>query len=67
MSRLRMAIAVVITAVWTAAAISALANPQLVGLVTVITPVMLAVVSWLFTAELLARRNGIDRRGDERE
>lgn len=57
MGRLRIVVALVVTVVWATGCVTALLfNPDAAGIVTVITPVMLAVVGWLFAQELLVRR-----------
>jgi hypothetical protein len=55
--RLRIAVALTVTIVWATAVVMAFAvNPDLITLVTVVTPVMLAVVGWLYADEVLRRR-----------
>jgi hypothetical protein len=56
--RVRIAVAVVVTGVWALGCVVAFLSrdPGLIGLASVITPVMLAVVGWLFTQEYLDRR-----------
>jgi hypothetical protein len=57
LQRLRIRVGTVITAVYLAAAVAAFAIDQrLIGLVTVMTPVMVPFVTWLFCVELLTRR-----------
>jgi len=59
LNHVRIGVAIVVTVVWAMGCVVAfLVNPDLVGLATVITPVMLAVVGWLFAQEILDRSNG---------
>jgi hypothetical protein len=63
---LRYAVAVVVTLVWAAAVVTAFAfNPDLITLVTVVTPVMLAVVGWLYADEVLRRRRHAKDKTDD--
>ena len=59
MFRLQLGIAVAITVVWAGvviAAVSTPANPGLVTLATLVTPVMLLPAGWLFAAPVLRQR-----------
>jgi hypothetical protein len=61
LQRLRYRIGTAITAVYVAAAVAAFAfDERLTGLVTVMTPVMVPIVTGLFCVELLKRGNGKD-------
>ena len=69
MQRLAIAIAIVVTAVWalgaTLAFLNSADNPQLVTLVTIITPVVGIIVGGLFAPAILDRgKRG--RNGDKR-
>jgi hypothetical protein len=61
--RVRISVAVVVTGVWALGCVLSFVSrdPGLIGLAGVITPVMLAVVGWLFTQEILDRRRGENR------
>lgn len=55
-SRLRIAVATLIAVVWAYVIYRAANNPELTGLATVVTPVMLAPVGWLFMGERLRKQ-----------
>lgn len=44
---------VVITMIWTTVIIATVLNPALVALATLVTPVMLAPVGWIFAGDAL--------------
>jgi hypothetical protein len=62
-TNIRVLVALVVTFVWASGCALAFLSrdPALVGLATVITPVMLAVVGWLFAEEFLQRRRVVSR------
>lgn len=54
MDRLRVSVALVIVIVWAFVVVyAAVRNPELTTLVTVITPVMIGVVGWLYADAVL--------------
>jgi hypothetical protein len=65
-NKLRIIVATVVSSVWAGGCGMAFISRDagLIGLATVITPVMLGVVGWLFTLEMLDRKRRID--GHER-
>jgi hypothetical protein len=59
-SNARIVVAVVVTAIWALVVFYAtVVDHSLLQIAQLVTPVMLAVVGWLFTNEFLRKRNGV--------
>ena len=65
MSRLRIAVATVVTVLWAAVvSYATFIDTATTSTAQLVTPVMLAVVGWLFAGEYLRRRNGTSGTGN---